>query len=106
MQSVLISMTRQLDPDTRELLQAPPEEQERRIEQILGQSQDPGRRFRSQVCGAYDNRCAITGLRIINGGGSRRRKQHTFGPCRREVRTWCRTELRFQGRFTGCLTGI
>ncbi|MBX9460355.1 MAG: HNH endonuclease [Brevundimonas sp.] len=25
--------------------------------------------FRRQVCRAYDDTCAITGLRIINGGG-------------------------------------
>lgn len=25
--------------------------------------------FRRQVCEAYDDRCAVTGLRIINGGG-------------------------------------
>jgi hypothetical protein len=25
--------------------------------------------FRYHVCGAYENRCAVTGLAIINGGG-------------------------------------
>src|SRR5204863_3148114 len=25
--------------------------------------------FRRQVCEAYDNTCAITGLRMVNGGG-------------------------------------
>lgn len=60
---------RQLDRNTRELLQAPPEEQERRIEQILVNRKIRDAAFRSQVCGAYDFRCAITGLRIINGGG-------------------------------------
>ena len=25
--------------------------------------------FRRQVCEAYDDRCAVTGLKIINGGG-------------------------------------
>jgi putative restriction endonuclease len=60
---------RQLDRDTRELLQAPLEEQERRIEQILVNRKIRDAAFRSQVCSAYDGRCAITGLRIINGGG-------------------------------------
>jgi len=27
------------------------------------------RAFRHQICTAYDNRCAVTGLRLINGGG-------------------------------------
>ena len=60
---------RQLDPGTRDLLQAPPDEQERRIEQILINRKIRDASFRSQVCGAYENRCAITGLRMVNGGG-------------------------------------
>ena len=59
----------QLDADTRALLHAPPAEQERRIEQILLNRKIRDASFRGQVCGAYDNRCAITGLRIVNGGG-------------------------------------
>jgi putative restriction endonuclease len=58
-----------LDRETCELLQAPPEEQERRIEQILINRKIRDAAFRSQVCSAYGDRCAITGLRIINGGG-------------------------------------
>ena len=59
----------QLDADTRALLHAPPAEQERRIEQILLNRKIRDASLRGQVCGAYDNRCAITGLRIVNGGG-------------------------------------
>lgn len=60
---------RQLDAETRALLHAPPAEQERRIEQILLNRKIRDASFRGQVCSAYDNRCAITGLRIVNGGG-------------------------------------
>lgn len=60
---------RQLDAGTRELLQAPSDEQERRIEQILLNRKIRDASFRKQVCEAYDNRCAVTGLKIVNGGG-------------------------------------
>jgi putative restriction endonuclease len=48
---------------------APPEEQERRITQMLLNRKIRDAAFRRSVCDAYDNRCAVTGLRIINGGG-------------------------------------
>jgi predicted restriction endonuclease len=51
------------------LLDAPIEEQERRVEQILLNRKIRDANFRRQVCDAYDNRCAVTKLRIINGGG-------------------------------------
>lgn len=59
----------QSDPETAALLAAPPEEQERRIEQILINRKIRDAAFRSQICEAYDDACAVTGLRIINGGG-------------------------------------
>lgn len=58
-----------VDPATFELVHAPAEEQERRIEQILLNRKIRDASFRGQVCGAYDNRCAVTGFQIINGGG-------------------------------------
>ena len=51
---------------------APPglaEETERRVEQLLVNRQIREAAFRFEVCRAYNNRCAVTGLRIINGGG-------------------------------------
>lgn len=42
---------------------------ERRIEQILVNKKIRVASFRSQVLDAYDSTCAVTGLRIINGGG-------------------------------------
>ncbi|MDP3854069.1 HNH endonuclease [Phenylobacterium sp.] len=48
---------------------APPEEQVRRIELMLVNRKIRDANFRRQVCEAYDDRCAVTGLRIINGGG-------------------------------------
>jgi putative restriction endonuclease len=42
---------------------------DRRVEQILLNRKIRDAAFRLEVCRAYDNRCAVTGLRIINGGG-------------------------------------
>lgn len=58
-----------VDGPTQELLDLPVVEQERRIEQILMNRKIREAGFRRKVCDAYDNRCAITGLRIVNGGG-------------------------------------
>jgi len=58
-----------VDAQTLELVRAPPDEQARRIEQILVNWKIRDVNFRRQVCDAYDNRCAVTGLRIVNGGG-------------------------------------
>lgn len=58
-----------IDEPTRALLHLPIEEQERRIEQILVNRKIREAGFRRKVCDAYDNRCAVTGLRIVNGGG-------------------------------------
>lgn len=58
-----------LDPDTRELLDAPLPEQERRIEQILLNRKIRDANFRRAVCEAYEDTCAVTGIKIINGGG-------------------------------------
>lgn len=41
----------------------------RRVEKILMNKKIRDANFRRQVCQAYDDRCAVTGLRIINGGG-------------------------------------
>ena len=41
----------------------------RRIEQILVNKKIRAASFRNQVLDAYDSTCAVTGLRIINGGG-------------------------------------
>lgn len=60
---------RNADAATLDLVQAPPEEQARRIEQILLNRKVRDANFRRQVCEAYDNRCAVTGLRMVNGGG-------------------------------------
>lgn len=44
-------------------------DQARRVEQMLVNRKIRDANFRRQVCDAYDDRCAVTGLRIINGGG-------------------------------------
>jgi putative restriction endonuclease len=57
------------DADALGFLSATPGEQERRIAQMLVNRKIRDAAFRRSVCDAYDNRCAVTGLRIINGGG-------------------------------------
>jgi len=57
------------EDDARRILAAAPEEQERRIVQILTNRKLRDAKFRRDVREAYDFRCAVTGLRIINGGG-------------------------------------
>jgi putative restriction endonuclease len=57
------------DPETLALVNASEEEQERRVVQILMNRKIRDASFRRQVCQAYDNTCAITGLRMVNGGG-------------------------------------
>lgn len=60
---------RTADTDTLALLEAPVAEQERRIAQILVNKKIREASFRRQVIDAYDGRCAVTGIRMINGGG-------------------------------------
>jgi putative restriction endonuclease len=45
------------------------EEQDRRIEQMLVNRKIRDANFRLEVCRAYDDTCAVTGLKIVNGGG-------------------------------------
>jgi len=47
----------------------PPEVQVRRVELMLVNRKIRDANFRQQVCAAYEDRCAVTGLKIINGGG-------------------------------------
>lgn len=57
------------DPDTLGLLDAPTEERERRVVEMLTNRKVRDAAFRRQVLDAYDSRCAVTGLKIVNGGG-------------------------------------
>jgi putative restriction endonuclease len=61
--------TREIDEDTRALLIADPVEQERRIAQMLINKKIRAASFRKKICEAYGDRCAVTGLRLVNGGG-------------------------------------
>ncbi len=58
-----------VDDATRDLLRAPVAEQERRIVQVLQNRTLRDAAFRGSVLEAYDQTCAVTGLRIVNGGG-------------------------------------
>ena len=51
------------------LFEYPMEEQVRRVELMLVNRKIRDANFRQQVCSAYEDRCAVTGLKIINGGG-------------------------------------
>lgn len=55
-----------LDPATNELIHAAIDEQKRRVVQILLNRKIRYAGFRSRVCAAYDDTCAITGLRIFD----------------------------------------
>jgi putative restriction endonuclease len=56
-----------LDPHTETLLDEMPTE--RRVEQLLVNRKIRDANFRNHVLDAYENTCAVTGLRIVNGGG-------------------------------------
>lgn len=58
-----------VDTETLSLVTAPEEEQERRVVQILMNRKVRDASFRRSVCDAYDNTCAVTRLRMVNGGG-------------------------------------
>lgn len=55
------------DPAAAELLEGPP--LERGAERMLSSRLVRDAAFRRAVLAAYDDTCAVTGLRIINGGG-------------------------------------
>ena len=58
-----------VDEETWRLLSAPPEIAERRVAKMLVNRKVRDANFRGAVCRAYDDRCAVTGLKIVNGGG-------------------------------------
>jgi putative restriction endonuclease len=58
-----------LDADAGALLAEPRMVQERRIERVLLNRKIRDAAFRNAVMSAYDSRCAVTRLRIVNGGG-------------------------------------
>ncbi len=58
-----------IDPATKLLIDEYALPGERRIEEILVNRKIRDARFRGAVCEAYEDQCAVTGLRIINGGG-------------------------------------
>ncbi|MEM9630380.1 MAG: HNH endonuclease [Pseudomonadota bacterium] len=47
-----------------------PEERERRVQQVLTSRPVRDANFRTLVCDAYDNRCAVTGLRMFDHKGN------------------------------------
>lgn len=61
--------TTSIDPETNALLLGDTMPTERRVAQLLVNKKIRDARFRDAVCTAYENRCAVTRLQIINGGG-------------------------------------
>ena len=57
------------DSSVRAFVDASPQVQERRIVQMLVNRPFRDAAFRTSVVSAYRERCAVTGLRIVNGGG-------------------------------------
>jgi putative restriction endonuclease len=58
-----------VDGETRTYLELPQAEQERRVQEILLNRKIRDASFRKRVCDAYGDTCAVTGLRMVNGGG-------------------------------------
>jgi putative restriction endonuclease len=58
-----------IDPPTAALLAAPADGWERRIVELLINRRIRDAAFRRSVCMAYEDRCAVTGLRMVNGAG-------------------------------------
>ncbi|MFT8688321.1 MAG: hypothetical protein ABF714_12750 [Novacetimonas hansenii] len=99
-----------VDQPTRDLLEAPPLDQARLIEQVLVNRRIRDATFRRQVIDAYDGRCCVTGLRLINGGGkaeARRRHRPLISKRLPTVgRTSSGTASLYRQQSTGSLTGI
>ena len=57
------------DREFRAFVEAGPEEKQRRVAEMLTNRPLRDRAFRRAVVSAYKETCAVTGLRIINGGG-------------------------------------
>lgn len=57
------------DEEARNFLKAPREDQEREIRKILLNKPIRAASFRKHVGDAYENTCAVTGIKITNGGG-------------------------------------
>lgn len=59
-----------IDQDTSDLINVPLPELVRRTRQILVNQKVRDRIFRRRICEAYDNRCALTGLRMLDDNGN------------------------------------
>ena len=68
-ENVVVSGLDEQRPILEELSVADSLERNRRIAEFLAKKPIRDANFRLVVLGAYDNRCAVTGLRILNGGG-------------------------------------
>ncbi len=60
---------RSVDEQTNALLRGDAVPAERKVAQLLVNKKVRDARFRDAVCTAYGNRCAVTRLQLINGGG-------------------------------------
>ena len=60
---------RDVDDETTSFLDAPAADFERRVTTVLLNRKIRDAAFRGAVCRAYEDRCAVSGLKILNGGG-------------------------------------
>ncbi len=67
------------DEATWSLLNAPPEIADRQVVKMLVNRKVRDANFRRAVCHAYDDRCAVTGPKIVNGGGRSAGRSHPSG---------------------------
>jgi putative restriction endonuclease len=63
------------------------------------------RSFMHNVRAAYSNRCAITGLRLINGGVVQKFRRLTFSQWRQKVPILFAADWPYRGPCIGCLIG-
>jgi len=73
-----------------------------RVEQTLNRTVRD-RAFRRTVIAAYDETCALTGLKLINGGGRQKSRPLTFALSLREATIAPGTAWLYLGQYIGCL---
>lgn len=78
---------------------------DRRVEQILLNRKVRDATFRLEVCRAYEDTCAVTGLRIINGGVEPKFRPLISSRSRLVVPMLCRTASHCRRPSIGCSTG-
>jgi putative restriction endonuclease len=85
---------------------APAGERERRVEAVLSNRIIRDASFRNAVYNAYENRCAITGLRIIDSRGNSEVHARIFGPLLTAALMLFKTAWHLWRQYIGYSIGI